>query len=247
VNCLSIILAILTFTALAALRGFGRVHLFQIPALLIGENRVSLWLYALMMLPGTLLHEISHALAAFALGVEVDELSLRPSTQGEWITLGYVQHQGAGLLRQALIGLAPLLAGTLALLLVGLLTFNVVRIQEQVAAGEWFQAVETLISAFSTWKGWLGAYLIFIVSASMFPSPSDQRAWLPVGLFLILLLAPAFLAGLGPAVLGALANPINTLFNWLLLVFGLALAVNVPFVLFLTVAHEVVARQFPRA
>jgi len=241
-----IVLTIFATLSLAVLGSAGHARLRCIPAHLIGANRLALWLYALPFLPGVMLHEISHAVAAFVLNVDVEGFSLRPLAQDGMVILGYVRHGKTGVLRQVLIGLAPLAVGTFVLLLIGILGFDVLRAQEQAAAGDWPRAVETLISGFGSWKGWVAAYFIFAVSANMFPSPPDVRACLPVGVFLLLVLSLALLAGVGNAGLGILARPVNTLFNWLLLVFGLALIVDFPVVFLLTATYEMVSRHFPQ-
>jgi hypothetical protein len=77
---------------------------------------------------------------------------------------------------------------------------------------------------------WLWAYLIFAISNAMIPSPADREPWLMAGLFLLLALVVAWVAGalapaaqaLAPEVAGAL--PVLTLAFIFTLVLDLAAA-----------------------
>src|SRR5687768_15965813 len=90
-------------------------HLFIAALLrLTGHLRVGMTLYALFLLPGTVVHEFSHWLFATLLGVRASLPHLLPGSvdaQGRMV-LGYVKIQRTDPLRHALIGVAPLLAGS---------------------------------------------------------------------------------------------------------------------------------------
>ncbi|HID89541.1 MAG TPA: hypothetical protein EYP52_07520, partial [Anaerolineae bacterium] len=91
-------------------------HLQGVALLLTGDPEMAVWLYALPLLPGVLLHEMSHALTAWFLGVRVGRVSVLPRRQGDRIQLGFVPVERAGPAQTAVIGLAPLVVGCLALL-----------------------------------------------------------------------------------------------------------------------------------
>ena len=78
---------------------------------------------AFLFLPGTLLHELSHALMAGLLGVHVGEMEFLPKVEGEHVKLGSVQIGHTDPIRRFLIGAAPFFIGTLILL--GILFFTV--------------------------------------------------------------------------------------------------------------------------
>jgi hypothetical protein len=230
---------------LATLRAFGHAHVRLIPVHLFGDNRFALWLYAMFMLPGTVIHELAHAGAATLLGVDVQGISMSPSVQRNWITLGYVRHGPTDVARHALIGVAPLLAGTLVIALIGLLAFDLGAVYDEMTSGNWPEGLRLLFGAFTSWEAWLAAYLVFVTSINMFPSPTDRQGFLPVGLFLLVLLGLALLIGLGPSLLHWLARPVNLVFQWLFLVFGVTLVLDILFTVLLAAGHEAVARQFP--
>lgn len=234
-----------TLFLLSLLHQFGHMHLRMIPIHLIGNNRVALWLYALIMLPGTLLHEASHALTAFALNVEVRDISISPSVQGDWVILGYVEHGEVSTGKHALIGLAPLIVGTLVILIICAATFKLGVVYNFIEVGDWPHAIALIVSKFGTWQGWVAATLVFIISSSMFPSPSDRKNWLPVGLFIFILLVLPLVVGIDLTIFSFLVRPINVLFQWLFLIFAFTLVVDFVFVLLLTAGHQAVAKQFP--
>lgn len=66
--------------------------------------------YYLLVMPGTIFHELSHLLGCLVLGVRVGEVHLfrvRHMSDGT-VTLGSVEHFGAGPVRSFLIGIAPM-------------------------------------------------------------------------------------------------------------------------------------------
>ena len=236
----------LATTMVGLLCTFAHAHMRWIPAHLVGRNWLGLWLYALFALPGTLLHEIGHLLAALFLSVEVEGFSVFPEEVDDGVLLGYVQfRKGIGFLRHAVVGLAPPLVGLLALSLVGVFAFDLYAAQQQLAAGDWETALRTVTDSFRFWRGWIGAYLIFNVSAGMFPSVLDMRAWPAVAFFGLSFLGFTIVVGLGPGLLSWLVGPLNFVFRWLALILGLTLVVDVPSVLLLTALDQAVGRQFP--
>lgn len=206
-----------------------------IPAALVGMNRLALWLYALVMWPGTLLHEVSHALTALVLLVEVQHISLVPTVEGDRVTLGYVRLGKTDVLRHSLIGLAPIIVGIGAILFVGVLAFDLDGIHAALTAGDWATAIHALGASLSSKWDLLAVYLIFVVSANMFPSPSDRRAWLPVLFFLAIIAIAAVVAGVGSVLEHWLAAPVNTILRWILFAMGFTLAIDLP-ILFLLAA-----------
>jgi hypothetical protein len=66
--------------------------------------------YYLLVMPGTIFHELSHLLACLVMGVRVGEVHLfrlRRLPDGS-MSLGSVEHFGAGPVRSFLIGIAPI-------------------------------------------------------------------------------------------------------------------------------------------
>jgi hypothetical protein len=77
------------------------------PALTVG-------LFSMIFFPGVLLHELSHFLVARLLGVRTGGFSLLPQVLPDGrLILGYVETARTDVVRDSLIGAAPLIAGGL--------------------------------------------------------------------------------------------------------------------------------------
>jgi len=162
-------------------------HLF-IGALvrLTGNLRVAMTLYALFILPGTVVHEVAHWLVALLLGVRASLPHLLPSgvdAQGRMV-LGYVQIERTDPVRHSLIGVAPLLAGSAMIAWIASQVFTLpvpTLTQTEITGLETLFA--SLPSVFQVADAWLYLYLLFTIANGMLPSPRDREAWLPVALF----------------------------------------------------------------
>lgn len=71
---------------------------------------------AMLFLPGTVIHEFSHALMAKVLFVYVGKMSLFPQLNGNSLKLGSVEVGKTDIIRNFLIGIAPFIIGTTLLL-----------------------------------------------------------------------------------------------------------------------------------
>ena len=175
---------------------------------------VAMVLFSILFFPGVLLHESSHYITARLLGVRTGRFSIFPKPlQNGRLQLGYVETASADLLREALIGAAPLLTGGLFVAFVGVNRLELPSLWVQVQGG----SPETFWSVLSTLTSrpdfWLWFYLLFTISSTMLPSASDRRAWLPLALVGILLLGISLLAGVGPWLFQNLAPLLARLFN----------------------------------
>jgi hypothetical protein len=69
---------------------------------------------------------------------------------------------------------------------------------------------------------YLWFYLTFAVSSTMLPSESDRLSWLPLGLWVIVLLVLAIFSGAGNWMIANLAPALDDLLNSVALLFGLS-------------------------
>jgi len=174
---------------------------------LSGDPEHAMLLYSLALLPGVVLHEASHWLAARVLGVRTARISFRPKMQGNGVLrLGYVETQKTDFVREALIGAAPLAAGTAVVLLLGLSVLRIGEAGQQLAQGSWMSAGALALAAVRRPYAGVWLNLAFAVSNAMLPSPSDRRAWPWVGLTLLAASALAIYFGIGARLWGFL-NP----------------------------------------
>jgi len=217
-------------------------HLQGVMLLLTGDLEITTMLYALPLLPGIILHELSHALAAILLGVQVGRISIRPKRAGQRVQLGFVPVEKTDVVRASLIGLAPLLAGSGVILLIGYRVFGLEVVGAALAAGDWANLVNGMRQASSAPDAWLWVYAIFAVSNTMLPSRADRQAWTPVIIFLLLVGALVWAAGLGPAIIKEVNAPLAAALRWLTLMCALTIAVDAPFVLLIALAERLLER-----
>jgi hypothetical protein len=183
--------------------------------------------YALLFLPGVALHEASHWLAAWLLGVRATSFSLLPRfTRGGSLRLGYVQIEAVDPLRGALIGAAPLLTGSLALTGIGTSVLALDRLGLLIASLR-LQDLPGALSATTGVPGW-GAwvYLAVVVSNTMLPSRSDRSAWGWVVALLGLLTAAVLAVGWGEEAARLAAAPLGKLLAYLAWAFTLTAALD---------------------
>jgi hypothetical protein len=184
-------------------------------------------LFSLLFFPGVLLHEGSHFLMAKILGVPVGRVSLIPqSIEGNRLRLGFVETGKTDLLRDALIGTAPLLVGGLFVAYAGIVHLDLLSVWDGIASGNIEAALDSLAASFAVPDFWLWFYLTVTVSSTMFPSPSDRRAWLPVALILVFIVGLALIFGAGPWMSENLLPVLNDALGSVALVFAISAAVN---------------------
>lgn len=81
---------------------------------LLRSVRDSMWRVALLSLPGTLAHELTHLIVGFLLRAEPHGFSVWPRPRGQKWRLGSVSFRHIGLLNGAWVALSPLLLLPLA-------------------------------------------------------------------------------------------------------------------------------------
>lgn len=203
----------MTLLLLVMLLAFNRITwnwvVAPLSGVFFGDRRRTIW-YHLVLFPGTVIHECSHLLACWILLVPV--LEFRPFSLDPKRPPGWVRYQQVDPIRTNLIGLAPFLGGSLALLLIARFLFPAFY------TADWFQGLHVAAAAgwlslcghvgqlvwdlllhadYLSWQTWLFLYLIFSIGLQVAPSPTDLQA-LPAGLLLVVLaLGGCYLLGLG--------------------------------------------------
>jgi hypothetical protein len=219
-------LTAMTLLFLAAQRWLHR----QIHAIFLMITRrpgAALGLFSLLFFPGVLLHETSHFLAALLLRVRTGHFSLMPQVlPNGTLRLGYVETARTDVVRDALIGTAPLLVGGAVVVAIGGSLLPALSMFDDLAAGrlaEFWTAVRGLPAQPDFW---LWFYLLFTISSMMLPSASDRRAWLPILLTLGGLTILALAAGAGTWMMQNLAPGLEVLVHTLAAVFAVSLGVH---------------------
>jgi hypothetical protein len=200
-------------------------------------------IFAVIFFPGVLLHESSHYLMAKLMGVRTGKFSLIPQTQADGkLRLGYVEMVSGGFFRDALIGLAPLITGSLFVAYVGIFRMHLLPLWDLLRAADWSQFLAMLGAVPGSGYFWLWFYLAFTISSTMMPSTSDRQAWLPLGLLMAALVGVVILAGAGTWMLAHLAPPFNQFLQGLAMIFALSGILHAVLILPCLLLHAILAK-----
>jgi hypothetical protein len=141
------------------------------------NKKLSTYLMGILFLPGTIIHELSHAIMARVLFVPVGRMEFLPNLTGNNLKLGSVEVGKSDPLRKFLIGAAPFLFGVA--LIIGAFYFAVVN--------------NLLIHrTFAIITG----YFVFEIGNTMFSSKKDMEGALKIFLAIFVLIIIYHLTGL---------------------------------------------------
>ena len=207
------------------------------------DKSVTIWIFSLLFFPGVALHEASHFVAAKLLAVQTGKFSLVPRAMPDGrLQLGYVETARSDIVRDSIVGVAPLIMGGLFIAYAAIYRMHLLDLWDLLRNGqvELFLAGLKLLPAISDF--WLWFYLTFTISSTMMPSASDRHAWLPLSIFAIILLALALLAGAGPWMLMNLAPPLNAFFKSVSLIFGLSVVLHMVLIVPIFLVHRILTK-----
>lgn len=218
---------ILTLVPLALLQRLLHREIQASLLILSRSPEFSIALFSVIFLPGVLLHEFSHYLTALVLGVQTASFSLIPQTLPNGrLQLGYVETTRSDFVRDSLIGAAPLIVGGSLVAYLAVTRLDLLPLWDTLRNGQWnlVWLGITLLPKAQDFPLWF--YLIFTISSTMLPSPSDRHAWLPLGVTMAVLLGVAILAGAGPWMLDHVAPTLDRFLSSAAVVFGLSAALH---------------------
>jgi len=139
---------------------------------ILKNDKSIIYFISLLYLPGTILHEMSHYIAALLLNMHPREIQFFPVIEGKKVKLGHVLYEKHphDFLRSVLVGVAPFLGGLISLWII---------IQTKLFPGNvWWYTV-------------VFGYLILTITANMFSSRQDLvdvGYLIPLGLLVMFLL-----------------------------------------------------------
>ncbi len=200
-------------------------------------------LFSLLFFPGVFIHELSHFLMAKLLFVPTGHFSLIPKTMPNGtLRLGYVEVSKTDILRDSLIGMAPLIAGGLFISYAAIVKLNLLPLLGalQNANFQTFWSGLATIPSLPDFSLWF--YLTFAVSSTMLPSESDRSAWFPLTGVMLLLIGIAIFAGAGTWMLENITPPLNTFLESIATIFGLSAVVHGFSILPLMLVHKLLSR-----
>lgn len=185
----SFLLPLLAFgVALLLLSWFSRQISLRIQGVALGATgsiRAAVAAYFLLMLPGILVHELSHWTMAWVLGLKPGRFTVWPKMRGKMIGLGSVTAHSGGIVLDSLVGMAPLMAGTLLTLALSRIWFGAdPRLLVEAGVARPQALLELLAWAFARPDAPVWAYLIFTIANGMMPSAPDREPVKPLLVYL---------------------------------------------------------------
>ena len=211
--------------------------------ILTRDIRLTMGIFSMLFLPGVFLHELSHFVMAKLLRVRTGRFSIFPQSLPDGrLQLGYVETVRSDIIRDSLIGAAPLIVGTLFVAYVAIYHLQMRVLWDAFRNGQsglFWMGVRALPQApdFYVWF-----YLAFAVSSTMMPSESDRHAWLELVISVGVLFALALLFGAGPWMLSNLAPRLSNFLSAVAVIFGLSVFVHILLILPTALIHKLLAR-----
>lgn len=192
-NVAALVIFFACFLGLVVLSNTIRRLILGISTLLSSELSLGVKVYSLLFLPGTLIHELAHFLTAAVLMVPTGTITIFPEEmEDNRVRLGSVRVARTDFFRASIIGLAPIIVGSILLLF----------IYESYFAAH--NIVITNLTALET-INWLLLvsqpvtlallYLTIAIANTMFTSKEDTKYWPAFFIFLIPIIGIIYLSG----------------------------------------------------
>jgi len=211
--------------------------------ILTRDTRLTMGIFSMLFLPGVFLHELSHFVMAKLLGVRTGKFSVFPQSLPDGrLQLGYVETARSDIVRDSLIGAAPLIVGTLFVAYVAIYHLQM-RVLWDVFRNGQFNLFWIGVRALPQVQDfYLWFYLAFAVSSTMMPSESDRHAWLELVISIGVLVMIALLVGAGPWMLINVAPRLINFLSSVAVIFGLSGFVHILLILPTALIHKLLAR-----
>lgn len=155
--------------------------------LLITRNKkASVAFLATILLPGTIIHELSHFFIATILRIPTGKISLTPTVEedGE-VHAGKLTLDDTDPFRMSIVGISPILIGLFLIYLIGQFFIN--SNSQQLTINNLFNLPPFLLFVIY--------YLLFVISITMFSSKKDLEKLVIAGPIIILIIISLYLVG----------------------------------------------------
>ena len=211
--------------------------------ILTRDTRVTMGIFSMLFLPGVFLHELSHFVMAKILRVRTGNFSIFPQPLPDGrLQLGYVETAKSDVVRDSLIGAAPLIVGTLFVAYVALYHLQMRVLWDTFRNGQFDLFWLGVRALPQSQDFYLWFYLAFTVSSTMMPSESDRHAWLELVISITVLFGLALLFGAGPWMLSNVAPRLSTFLSSVAVIFGLSAFFHILLIVPTALIHKLLAR-----
>jgi len=213
-------------------------NLFKNIYYLTKNKELSINIITWFLLPGTVVHELSHMLMAEVLGVRTGEFSFIPEPiENNKIKAGSVKINKTDPFRYTLIGLAPFLIGLI--IIFSIFKFGLENIFNN---PQIFLTIDLKLKLFYI----LFFYLVFIISNTMFSSKKDlETALLPL-ITLVFIVTVLWLAKVSFSLPQKLIVFIVNILTSLNLALGLSLLINLFVLVLVKLVNFVIIKIYGR-
>lgn len=148
---------------------------------------MSISFLSFLLLPGVVVHEMSHLLAAVAMFVPVGDMEFVPKQVGDSLKLGSIQIGKTDPIRRSIIGFAPVFLGLLLITsIVYFFTSNIEFLKNQNVYI--FTGIIIIV-----------CYLLFAISNTMFSSAKDMEGAVEILITLLVIFGAFYLLGFRPS------------------------------------------------
>lgn len=139
-----------------------------------------------LFLPGVIIHELSHLLIASVLSVPVGSMEFMPKKSQNNVKLGSIEIAKTDPIRRSIIGFAPVFVGLIIILgIVYLFTSNILFFKDK--------------DSYILGAAILGeAYLLFVISNTMFSSSKDIEGTIEILITLLIIFIAVYILGFRP-------------------------------------------------
>lgn len=210
------------------------------------NKKTAVWILALLFLPGTVIHEISHLITALFLRVPTGPISIFPSTAGDSplrgqsptdsgtvpfrVKMGHIMIAKTDPIRLTIIGVAPMIVGLVIIYFLGNSIWQGFTLTE--SRRNLFLAIEI--------------YFLFITSVTMFSSKQDLKSLLITLPFTILIFSALYFSGIKITIEKNILDKITRVFSILNRNFILTAIVNYTVLIILTGGRWLWSRRLRR-
>ena len=234
---------VLMLVPLIYLQRFLHREIQAVFLILTRSAQFTMVIFQMIFLPGVFVHESSHFLMAKLLRVPTGRFSIlpKPLPNGR-LQLGYVETAESDVVRDSLIGAAPLIVGTILVAYIAYYRLNIRLLLDVLHDGRFnlfWMGIRTLptVKDFYLWF-----YLAFCISSTMTPSESDRHAWLELIIAVGVLFSLALLIGAGPWMWATIAPLLSNFLSSVAIIFGLSGIIHIVLVLPTALTHRLLAR-----
>lgn len=229
---MQIILFLLLLTLIYLVSGQITSGIYSLALKIFKGPRWGIYVLSFFLLPGTVIHELSHFFMATALRVPTGKISVIPKVEGRDVKTGSMEMAHTDPFRHTLIGFAPLLSGIATIYFTGKYFLPEII---SVFQNPFPQTISGLQVMFSV----SGIYILSIISLTMFTSKKDLEGFKIAAPILILAFLALNYAGIDIVISPDLVERINKVISDLNILLGIAAGIDLLVLMIIKIFNKI--------